>query len=501
MKSICKLCYFLLLLLLSDKVKAQPGSLDESFGIDGKVITNNGWQWIIGSSCLMQPDGKIVAGGMANSGTLNYGWTLYRFQSNGINDPSFAGDGCIDETYIGGSAVTNIALQTDQKIVEFGYWGINSVVKRWNSDGTSDLSFGTYGEVLLDFGWNDMEIFQDDKIIITGEVWLNQSWSPGVICLDTYGNALQSFGEEGICDIPDTSIAKLHYSALQTDDKILVLGHNYDGNRFIIARITADGIIDSTFGLNGIESYQFWSGYLEPLDMITDPVDNILITGKVTINNVEDPFIMRLTADGLLDSTFNQDGYLSLSYGSDFFEYWNTIAVQEHKKIALGGASDDSLLLCSFLDNGSIDSAFGNCGVVKDLFGDYKTRINDIAIQEDGKIVATGACDADHIVLRYNTALSIGLNELEPAIFAFTIYPNPLQNQAILEYSLKNRTTVTVSLLNTLGQTVAVFIDSSMREAGAHSETLSFYSNYLPGMYFVRITCGGDTKLIKCEIY
>lgn len=503
MKSICKLCYFQFSLLLSLNVTAQLGSLDITFGNAGKVITNNGWQSVTGTTCLMQPDGKIVVGGAGYNGTLNYGWTLYRFQSNGISDPSFGLSGFIDESYIGPSEVVDIALQTDQKIVEFGYWGVYSIVKRWDTDGTPDLSFGSYGEVPFDFdfGGYDMEIIQDNKIIITGEVWANQNWSPGVICLDTYGNALQSFGEEGICVVPDTSIARLYYSAQQNESKLIVLGYNIDGNRFIIARINADGIIDSSFGLNGIASFQFWSGYLEIKDVITDLENNILVTGNISTNNVEDPFLMRITPDGLIDSSFNQIGFVSHSYGSDYFEHWNTIAVQKDKKVIVAGVSGDSLLLCSFLDDGSFDTAFGNYGVVKSHFGGYKTTINDVCIQEDGKILATGGSGFDHMVLRYNTALSIGLNELEPAILAYTIYPNPLQNQAILEYSLKNRTTVTVSLLNTLGQTVAVFIDSSMREAGAHSETLSFHSNYLPGMYFVRIACGGDTKLIKCEIY
>jgi uncharacterized delta-60 repeat protein len=503
MKSIYIRCYFYFSLLLSLNVTAQPGSLDITFGNAGKVITNNGWQSVTGVTCLIQPDEKIVVGGAGYNGTLNYGWTLYRFQSNGISDPSFGLSGFIDESYIGPSWVVDITLQTDQKIVEFGYWGLISVIKRWNTDGTLDISFGTGGEVLCN-GMGEfkaMNILPNDKLILAGKSYGSQSYGPAVVCIDLYGNLDQSFGNGGICAIPDTTFDLLFFSALQSENKIIVLGHNYDGNRFIIARINADGIIDSSFGLNGIASFQFWSGYLEIKEVITDLTNNILVTGNISTNNVEDPFLIRITPDGLIDSTFNQIGFVSHSYGSDYFEHWNTIAVQKDKKIIVAGVSGDSLLLCSFFDDGSIDTAFGNYGVVKNHFGGYRTTINDVCIQEDGKILATGGSGFDHMVLRYNTELSIGLNEIEPAIFAFTMYPNPLQNQAVLEYSLKSRTPVSVSLLNTLGQTVAVFIDNSMREAGSHSETLSFHSNYLPGMYFVRIACGGDTKLIKCEIY
>jgi hypothetical protein len=117
MKSIYILCYFHFSLLLSLNVTAQPGSLDITFGNAGKVITNNGWQSVTGTTCLIQPDGMIVVGGAGYNGTLNYGWTLYRFQSNGISDPSFGLSGFIDESYIGPSEVVDIALQTDQKLL------------------------------------------------------------------------------------------------------------------------------------------------------------------------------------------------------------------------------------------------------------------------------------------------------------------------------------------------------------------------------------------------
>ncbi len=503
MKSIYIRCYFQFSLLLSLNVTAQPGSLDITFGNAGKVITNNGWQSVTGTTCLMQPDGKIVVGGAGYDGTLNYGWTLYRFQPNGSTDASFAGDGCIDEDFIGTSWVINIALQTDQKVVELGYWGIKSLIKRWDTDGTIDITFGYGGEILCDdLGeFNAMEILQDDRIILAGKSYSSQTYGSAVVCLDEYGNLDPSFGNGGICAIPDTSIDLLFYSALQSDDKIMVLGHNYDGNSFLIARINTDGVIDSTFGLNGILTYQFWSGYLAPFAMITDPADNILISGAITATIDQNPFLIRLTPDGLCDSSFNQNGFLSISYGTESFERWGAIVVEEDKKILVGGFSEDSLLLCSFRDDGSIDSAFGNYGKVKDYFGGYGTGIADICIQDDAKVVAVGRGNNSHMVLRYNTAFSIGLNEPKSEIVSFNIYPNPLQNQATLDYTLKTGTEVSVSLLNILGQTVDVFIDGKMMEAGSNSETLSFYSNYLPGMYFVRITCGGDTKLIKCEIY
>ncbi|MEO5583779.1 MAG: T9SS type A sorting domain-containing protein [Saprospiraceae bacterium] len=500
MKPIRGTCYFLFFILLSFNAAGQPGSLDVTFGNDGKVIIYDDWAWTTAHTCKMQTDGKILVGGQSYYGTLSFGWTLYRYLDNGQSDFPFGNEGCVCQGFVGSAGVLGIALQSNQKIVELGFWGIESVIKRLNTDGTPDMSFGSNGEVLTNDLWNTMEIFQNDKIILIGRAFEDQSLKPSIGCLDLYGNLDQSFGESGICIISDTLIKELYHSTLQYDDKILVLGENNNSNEFVIARINANGIIDSTFGLDGIFNYEFSSVEIQPLDMITDPDDNILIAGNITSVNDLHPFLMRLTPSGLLDSSFNQTGFITDSYG-DLLESWSTIAVQKDKKIVVGGISGDSLLLCSFLDDGSIDIAFGNSGFIKDFFGGDRAYIDEICVQDDGKLVAVGASDGDHMVLRYNTAVSIGLDVPETEIFSFNIYPNPLQHQAVLEYTLKKSNEVTISLLNIFGQTVDVFIEDKIKEAGKHTESLNFNSSHLPGMYFLKINSDNESKLIKCQIY
>ena len=160
-----------------------------------------------------------------------------------------------------------------------------------------------------------------------------------------------------------------------------------------------------------------------------------------------------MTPDGLCDSSFNQNGFLSISYGTESFERWGAIVVEEDKKILVGGFSEDSLLLCSFRDDGSIDSAFGNYGKVKDYFGGYGTGIADICIQDDAKVVAVGRGNNSHMVLRYNTAFSIGLNEPKSEIVSFNIYPNPTKDVLYIDFN-SNFSTSTFELTNTIGELV-----------------------------------------------
>src|SRR5688572_21203171 len=92
------------------------GSLDSGFGSGGKIVHgvfNPSIFWF--GDAVLQPDGKIIASGHFSAG--GPGWdTIFRINPNGTRDPSFAFLSA-ENLYIGGG----IALQTDGKLVFFGY--------------------------------------------------------------------------------------------------------------------------------------------------------------------------------------------------------------------------------------------------------------------------------------------------------------------------------------------------------------------------------------------
>ncbi|MEP6467028.1 MAG: hypothetical protein ABJB05_12020 [Parafilimonas sp.] len=139
--------------LMSAFLCAQPGTLDTSFGNNGKVIADIDQGNAYAS--LLQPDGKILVGGGGDyyKGTeLLRGTLLLRYNTDGTPDLNFADSG--RGVYILGDSddyiptIHAMALQPDGKIVALGtqvvrdgIWGAFSLM-RFNNDGSPDENFG-----------------------------------------------------------------------------------------------------------------------------------------------------------------------------------------------------------------------------------------------------------------------------------------------------------------------------------------------------------------------
>lgn len=84
------------------------------------------------------------------------------------------------------------------------------------------------------------------------------------------------------------------------------------------------------------------------------------------------------------------------------------------------------------------------------------------------------------------TILNVGIDE--PVYdFTFTIYPNPFNSQAIIQYTLPVGETVNIELWNAIGQKVSTIVDHSRQEAGEYA-----YPVYATeaGVYMVRFAVG-----------
>jgi uncharacterized delta-60 repeat protein len=107
------------------KAGESSGALDASFGIAGKVTTDFASVFDQALSIALQPNGKIVAAGAAWSGA-GYDFAVARYNRDGSLDASFGANGKVTTDFAGADdGARSVALQPGGKIVVAGYAAIN----------------------------------------------------------------------------------------------------------------------------------------------------------------------------------------------------------------------------------------------------------------------------------------------------------------------------------------------------------------------------------------
>jgi uncharacterized delta-60 repeat protein len=153
------------------------GSLDTSFGINGKVTTPVGTAGDFGVCQYIQPDDKILVGGWSESvinGNSVWGFSLTRYLSSGALDEAFGAGGKVFTPGIGGAR--DLLMQSDGKILMAGSTNASALsVVRYNQDGSLDTSFDNDGIATLPFSGTDsgasyeaMILQPDGKILVGG---------------------------------------------------------------------------------------------------------------------------------------------------------------------------------------------------------------------------------------------------------------------------------------------------------------------------------------------
>lgn len=268
------------------------GTPDSTFGTNGRtVLSLGGYQEARG--VVIQPDGKIVIAGFADSPNNAYPNAKYpiivRLTSNGIFDATF-NNGSGWSSY-GGSAslgysmwVYSVALQSDGKIVIAGTTnsagvGATMFVYRFNANGTIDNTMNwfnsryskAYGD---NAGANSLALQLDGKYVLTGynnsDFYLARFNSNGTI-----DNSFGGVTNAVVLSLTSSNNDEIYASTITNDGKVLVVGAA-NGN-FGMARYTSSGAIDNSFGTNGTVVTDL-GAFDEAYAVFTDSLN-----GKITV--------------------------------------------------------------------------------------------------------------------------------------------------------------------------------------------------------------------------
>jgi uncharacterized delta-60 repeat protein len=298
------------------------GSLDTSFSVDGKVTNSMGSSTDHAYCVAVQPDGKLVVAGYTdkNAAGTDSDFAVARFSSDGSLDKSFSGDGKATASL--GSLTDyaySVAVQPDGKIVMAGSSAVSSVdsdfaVVRYNSDGMLDKSFSGDGKVTTSLGaFHDVArsvaVQADGKIVVAGYSFVSDVDADfAVVRYDSDGTLDTSFGGTGkvITPIAVTSAAGCSM-ILQHDGKILVAGYADNGTdrQIALVRYNSDGTLDTAFDGDGIALTPVGAMSHDSLDLTLQPDGKIVVAGSVW-NGVDNDFlIVRYHPDGTLDTGFD----------------------------------------------------------------------------------------------------------------------------------------------------------------------------------------------------
>ncbi|MCY7314740.1 MAG: hypothetical protein LH480_03740, partial [Rubrivivax sp.] len=389
-----------------------PTGIDTTFGIAGKATLER-----FGgdrSGLALQGDGKLVMVG----GTFT-DFILARFNADGSVDRSFGVDGKVTTDMGSGlrpEEALAVAIQRDGKIVVAGYTGIDATppardpsetfaVARYNADGSLDSSFGSGGRVSNNVNGRAfaVAIQPDGKIVLAGE--FNFESTNGSDFSDVTlarllpdGRLDPGFGATAsgqlAIDLGGSNSAQ--NIVLQPDGAIVVsgkpLGSSAASNHTDIARFRADGSLDAGFGIGGklkLPGVNVGQGLLRQSD------GRLVLVGTA-LQIVAPPtsrfLLMRLNTDGSTDASFGTAGTASTALAEHATA--GGVALQADGKLVVAGTraftANANFIIARYNVDGSLDGDFGNAGALSvDFFGSPDIGEN-VLVQPDGKIVVGG---------------------------------------------------------------------------------------------------------------
>jgi uncharacterized delta-60 repeat protein len=262
----------------------------------------------------------------------------------------------------------------------------------------------------------------DGKIVVAAAVANSRGdRSPAVLRYNPDGTLDSTFGSGGIALITlvkgiTTGGSGFTAVALQSDGKIVLAGsqvlsptpinNQYDWE-WILARYNANGTLDTTFGggrhPTGIAQYNLTTGADNVSAMQLQPWDGkIVVAGKTQGPSGDDIGVARFNTNGTLDTAFGNGGLVTYTTPGAHSDSASSLVLQADHKIVVAGSStgngNNELLLLRYNSDGSLDTSFNGTGVV--ATGPLNAG-NAVVQQSDGSIVVAGSVPGQAALERF----------------------------------------------------------------------------------------------------
>jgi uncharacterized delta-60 repeat protein len=415
--------------------RALPGDGDPAFGISGQVTTDLGGTYDWAYATAVQPDGRILAAGVSNAhGT--YDFAVTRYTAAGQLDPSF-GDHGVVTTDFGGSYdwAYALALQPDGRIVLGGVSDRSGsrdfALARYNADGSLDGSFGRGGLLvtpvrpLTTDSVHGLALQPDGKIVAAGVTYddtvsLRPHGDFMTVRYTPEGSLDPGFGVGGIVTtgFDRESYDEPYAVVLQPDGRIVLggvsntgggIGRIFGADDLALVRYLPNGLLDPGFGQGGKVLVDAGSIQESIRALALDRQGRIVAAGRTSGEKRGDFVLARFVSDGSLDRKFGASRRgLTITDLGTAEEGLSAVSVAPDGTIVAGGIvapePHGDLAVVRYDTTGTFDRSFGRDGVARADTGGRDDRLRGLALQPDGAAVVVGSSETDFVVARFTTA-------------------------------------------------------------------------------------------------
>lgn len=460
----------------------EDGLVDSTFAEGGLYYHSNPLGSELAYDLEVLDDGSMIMAGSYSEDLASSAFMMIKLSSEGIPDSTFGVNGImIHEIDEGQDYIQSIAIAEDGKIVAGGnthYPGLvwrRNVVARYHANGEPDLLFGNNGI----FIWQENETYnstesialaEDGSIYAAGHAHPSGAYRPSLYKVKADGSGLDStFANNGQALAPATG--RGFGMTVHPNGNILVTHEAgaVSGTDLGITAFHPDGSVNLDFGNEGVFTIDNGSSDIGK-DIVVQPDGKILVCAESGAGFADNQFLtVRCDENGVLDTSWGDNGKVVTQPANADFSFPNAIAVQPH---------DGKVLVTGV---GAFFSSGGN-EVVVVRYG------NEIDADMDGFFLGIDDCDdmdaginPDAVEIPNNGIdedcdgmdLLVGVDESTLSL-QFQVYPNPARDMLFIDYNASVLKPQLIEIMDYTGKRLQLI------EGQAESSSIAIQLDALP---------------------
>jgi uncharacterized delta-60 repeat protein len=489
--------------------------IDTTFNSPNGYISQGFYNGTTINDIILDNNGKYVVIGEIQESNNLIKMFIARYDKSGKLDKSFGGTGYVTKNFYNNKSTigTSIILNNDGKYVVTGYAkDLNNIQKifiaRYTVNGQLDNTFNnpngyqTYSFYTDKECYSNSIIIHNNKYVITGYTMSDIVYQLFIIRYTSNGQIDNTFNN------PNGYVTKTFYTdkscysneiILDSDGKYVITGNTGNLNNTVqlfIARYNSDGIIDFSFNSNGYETYTFYVNKYCSGESLIEDNKKYVVTGYTRDNNdIPQSFIARYDNSGTIDRSFNTNGYVIHNINTYITSTSKSIILHGGKYIVTGGTYTnnyiDKFFVSRYTNSGSIDKSFNSpYGYLTKTFYTNKGCYGKSIILDSNKYVIIGS-----------TANSNNKSELTISRY----FSSPIRvtgvrlNSTKATIKIKGTKKLIVTVLPTNASNKFTKWSTSNSKIAKVSNT-GLVTGILPGKVTIKVTSVDGSKTASCII-